>query len=164
MSNSNGKVNILQPNTNALFKLYDKISCDTKVTEYREPLKGNWDNNKVSLKFFSKENIEFLQTQIIVGVKNVSNNKILVGKQCVDTLKIIMRSTYLSYSKNDEQNLENEINYLNKKVLDYCVPQVYSDAQGYLKYLSDASTLVVPIDRPCKLDYKESSLSEKFWF
>ena len=37
-------------------------------------------------------------------------------------------------------------------------------ALPYLKYLSDASTLVVPIDRPCKLDYKEHSLSEKFWF
>ena len=94
----------------------------------------------------------------------MSNNKIQVGKQCVDTLKIIMRSIYLTYSKNNEQNLENEINYLNKQVLNYCVPQENNDAQRYLKYLDDASTLVVPIDRPCKLDYKEQSLSEKFWF
>ena len=164
MSNSNGRVNILQPNTNALFKLYDKIACDCKATEYREPLKGNWENNKISITFFSRENIEYLQTQIIVGIKKVSNNKIIIGKQCVDTLKIIMRSTYLTYSKNNEENLENEIKYLNKKVLDYCIPQIYNDAQGYLKYLIDASTLVVPIDLPCKLDYKEQSLSEKFWF
>ena len=164
MSNFNGKVNLLQPNTNALFDLYDKIACDNKTTEYREPLKGNWENNKVSMRFFSSDNIEDLQIQIINGVKEVSKNKIIIGKQCVDTLKIIMRSIYLTYSKNDENNLDNEINNLNQKVLDYCVPQIYGDAQGYLKYIHDASTLAVPIDRPTKLDYREASLSEKFWF
>ena len=31
----NGRVNILEPDTNKLFSLYDKIGCDSKVTEYR---------------------------------------------------------------------------------------------------------------------------------
>jgi hypothetical protein len=37
---------------------------------------------------------------------------------------------------------------LNEYVLNYCIPRLYSEAQGYMKYLHDASTLVVPLSAP----------------
>ena len=35
---SNGRVNIIQPDPSLQFSLYDKISCDSKATEYTETL------------------------------------------------------------------------------------------------------------------------------
>ena len=162
--NINGRVNILQPDPNVQFSLWDKIACDSKATEYREALQGNWKESHLSLAFFSAANVQALQNGIRAGVHKMSKGQFTIGPQCTDTLKIIMRSTFLSYSANKPTNIQEQIAALNKIVLDYCVPQVYGEAKGYLKYLEDASTLVVPIDRPVQVDVNDKTLSEKFWF
>lgn len=161
---SNGRVNIIQPDPSLQFSLYDKISCDSKATEYRDPLKGNWKDSTLSITFFSADNIQILQNGIRAGVYKKSKGHFTIGPQCTDTLKIIMRSVFLSYSANKPDNIQSQVSALNQIVLDYCIPQVYGEAQGYMKYLEDASTLVVPIDRPVQVDVNDKTLSEKFWF
>tara|TARA_Y100000992_G_scaffold297935_1_gene262290 strand:- start:7403 stop:7900 length:498 start_codon:yes stop_codon:yes gene_type:complete len=161
---SNGRVDILQPDPSLQFSLYDKIPCDSKSTEYRDALKGNWKESPLSLTFFSAQNIQILQNGIRAGVYNLSKGHFTISPQCTDTLKIIMRSVFLSYSANKPNNISSQVSALNQIVLDYCIPQVYGEAQGYMKYLEDASTLVVPIDRPVQVDVNDKSLSEKFWF
>ena len=47
--------------------------------------------------------------------------------------------------------------------LEYCVNQVFGETQGYMKYLYDASTLVVPIDRPT-FSNTNKTLEFKGWF
>jgi hypothetical protein len=59
-----------------------------------------------------------------------------------------MRSVFLQNSVNQVDNIRGQIEELNKIVLDYCIHHVYSEAQGYMKYLYDASTLVVPLSTP----------------
>ena len=56
-----------------------------------------------------------------------------------------MRSVFLQHSANQLYNIPQQIIELNKIVLEYCIQQVYSEAQGYMKYINDVSTLVVPI-------------------
>ena len=46
----------------------------------------------------------------------------------------------------------------------YCIQQVYSEAQGYMKYIDDASTLVVPIAHPIMADNTDRQLLLKSWF
>ena len=65
-----------------------------------------------------------------------------------DTLKIIMRSIYLQYSANMNTKIQDQIEALNQMVLNYSIPQVFSEAKGYLKYLTDASTMYTPIAHP----------------
>lgn len=161
---TNGRVNIIEPDHNVQFAFHDKISCDSKATDFRDAMKGNWKDSPLSIIFFSAQNIQALQNGIRAGVYNKSKGHYVIGPQCVDTLKIIMRSTFLSYSANKANDITGQIRALNKIVLDYCIPQVYGEAQGYVKYLEDASTLVVPIDRPVKVDQKNHTLQEKFWF
>ena len=57
-----------------------------------------------------------------------------------------------------------QIKSLNKIVLDYCIKQVYGEAQGYQQYLYDASTLVVPIERPVLSSTEDKTLEWKRWF
>ena len=100
----------------SIFSLYDKIGCDSKVTEYRNPLNGNWHENRVSELFFSAKNIQTLQNGIMQGVLQGSNGLYNIGPQCTDTLKIIMRSIYLSSAKNLPSNSHEQVNELNKLV------------------------------------------------
>jgi len=159
----NGRVNITGHNPFMRFQLYDKIANDDKTTAYRDAMTGNWENNNLSNTFFSKENINKIQYGIITGIDKISNERFKIGKQDEDTLKIIMRSIFLQNSKNNNINIPGQIEILNKHVLDYCIPQIYGEAQGYIKYKNDVSTLAVPIDRPVST-YTNNSLELKKWF
>ena len=75
-----------------------------------------------------------------------------------------MRSVFLQYSANQPNNYQQQITQLNKIVLEYCVQQVYSEAQGYMKYVDDASTLVVPLSHPVMTSNNDRQLELKPWF
>ncbi len=162
MNQFNGRVNILQPNTNTLFNMYDKIPAKV-TTDYRNPTTGIFEKTPLIDKYFSKNNIQSIQNGIIQGVYQKSNHKFKIGYQDEDTLKIIMRSIYLQYSVNRPDNINEQINSLNSRVLDYCIEQVYVDAQTYVQYLHDVSTLQVPIEHPI-LAYDNKHVEFKGWF
>jgi hypothetical protein len=75
-----------------------------------------------------------------------------------------MRSVFLQNSSNLPNNIPEQIENLNKMVLNFCIQQVYSEAQGYMKYIDDASTLVVPIAHPIMADNTDRELVLKPWF
>ena len=163
MSQANGRVDLTKYNPFNKFKLYDRVNNNDKSTAYRDALLGNWQSNELSDTFFSAENIDALQQGMIDGVKSLSNNSIMIGRQDEDTLKIIMRSIFLQNAKNNNEPVQQQINDLNKMVLGYAVPQIYGEAQGYVKYRNDVSTLVVPMDRPVAT-YTGKTLELKKWF
>ena len=50
-------------------------------------------------------------------------------------------------------------------VLDHSIPKVYGEAQGYIKYLHDASTLVVPLAAPvCDTQFDKRNYKMPKWF
>jgi hypothetical protein len=75
-----------------------------------------------------------------------------------------MRSVFLQYAANQPNNITQQDEELNKLVLEYCIQQVYSEAQGYITYVNDASTLVVPIERPVMTSNNDRQLELKSWF
>ena len=83
----------------SVFKCKKRWLSKNKSTEYRNALAGNLENNMLSRVFFSAENVQILQNGIRAGVYKASKEEILVPPQNVDTLKIIMRSTYLQYAE-----------------------------------------------------------------
>jgi hypothetical protein len=159
----NGRIQIKSPDTKSLFKMYDKIPANQCVT-LRNPTEGLWDDTDLSRVFFSKENIQILQNGIRAGVYNISKHQYLIGEQDCDSLKIIMRSVYLQYAANLPTNITEQVENLNKMVFDFCIPQVYSEAQGYMKFINDASTLVVPIAHPIMSNTSDKTLEFKKWF
>lgn len=160
---NNGRINIKSPNTSALFQMYDKIPANQCVT-YRNATEGLWDSTSLSQAFFSQENIQIIQNGIRAGVYHRSNRQYVIGPQDCDSLKIIMRSVFLQHSANQPNNIPQQISELNKIVLNYCIQQVYSEAQGYMKYVDDASTLVVPIAHPVQASNTDRTIEFKSWF
>ena len=147
----NGRINITNktkgPEISKLFEMYDKIPVNQCVT-FREPTLGQWDETPLSKVYFSRENIQIIQNGIRAGVYEKSNQQYTVSQQDCDTIKIIMRSIFLQHSANQLQNISQQIQQLNQIVLDYCIFHVYSEAQSYIKYLHDVSTLAVPLSTP----------------
>jgi len=165
VSKYNGRVDIIQePSANIRFQMQEKIAVKNKATAYREALTGTWENNTLAQLFFSAENIQILQNGIRAGVYKMSNGQINVPPQNIDSLKIIMRGTYLQYAEHYANGITQQVERLNKIVLDYCVKSVYGEAIGYLKYCQDQSSLVVPFDRPIPTDreYKQLELRPFF--
>jgi hypothetical protein len=160
---TNGRVDIKTPNTSTLFEMYDKIPAH-QCTTFRNPTEGLWDESSLSIAYFSLENIQILQNGIRAGVYHKSNGQYVIGPQDCDSLKIVMRSVFLQNASNQPNNILKQIEELNKMVLNFCIQQVYSEAQGYMKYIDDASTLVVPIAHPVMADNSDRELVLKPWF
>ena len=76
-----------------------------------------------------------------------------------------MRSIFLTNATNLPDRIADQVAALNKLVIDYAVPQIYGEAQGYIKYKNDVSTLAVPIDTPAYVSQKgREPLELKPWF
>jgi hypothetical protein len=140
---SNGRIDLLHaPNP---ISLYDK---PVYTSSYNDAMTGNWADTPLSKAFFSSQNQQILQNGIRAGVYQRSGNKWVISQQSNPDLKMIMRAIFLEHSQNRTSHVREQITELNKYVLDYCIPKIYGEAQGYLKYLQDASTLVVPLSNP----------------
>jgi len=158
----NGRINLIKtPTTDIIFKMQEKISLKNKATEYRDALTGIWETNVLSKLFFSADNIQIIQNGLRAGVYKMSNEKYIIAPQNTDTLKIIMRSIYLQYAQHYEDDITEQIERLNKLVLDYAVPSVHGEATGYIKYCDDQSNLVVPLALPFHHDREYKQLMTK---
>lgn len=161
---TNGRVNIIGPNIDKRFSMSDRIPINSTKYSYRDAMNGNWYDTELSKAFFSGRNIQIIQNGIRSGVYNKSNQQYIVGEQSLDELQIIMRSIFLQNSKNLCEDIPGQINDLNQIVLNYSINQVYGEADGYMKYKRDASTLVVPIAMPIMSSTNDKQLELKKWF
>jgi hypothetical protein len=161
----NGRVNIATAaeDPDVRFKMHEKLSVKNKASSYYESLNGSWEWNVLAQVFFSQENIQIVQNGIRAGVYKMSEGKLNVPPQNIDTLKIIMRSMYLQYAEHYPKDITGQVEYLNSLVLEYAVTSVYNEAIGYLKYVQDQSTLVVPLEMPLNHDRTYKQLEPKYF-
>jgi hypothetical protein len=165
LSRYNGRINIIEPeNPDARFQMQEKNAVRNKATPYNEALTGQIENNVLSQVFFSAENIQIIQNGLRAGVYKLSDNKFVIPQQNIDTLKTVMRVMFLQYAEYHPNGITQQVERLNKIVLDYVIPSVYGESLGYLKYLQDQSTLVVPIQLPIQADRVYKQLELKPWF
>ena len=91
----------------------------------------------LSQTYFRKDNVDKIQQQIINEVRIKSNNEYNIGRQSDLQLQIIMRSIYLSYSKNLNTNINEQIRVLNNMVVDECLKKILPEIKQYLHYRKD---------------------------
>lgn len=161
--NFNGRVNLIQPNTQSQFSLYDRIPAK-QCTTYRNATEGIFEETPLIRAFFSKQNMDTIQQGIRNGVYQRSNGQYQIGPQDCDALKIIMRSIYLQNAVNIPTDIETQVHALNQLVWNYTVKQVYEEVKGYVKYLYDASTMYVPMEHPVLSYTNDKQLEFKTWF
>jgi len=101
--------------------------------------------NALSRTFFSNDNVERLQRQIVNEVFKQSQKKI--SKQSYQELQIIMKSIYLQYGKNLFTDIEGQVLTLNKYVIDECVRIIVPNVLQYNKYLEDITSPIPVMPR-----------------
>ena len=100
----------------------------------------------LSRAYFSAANIQIIQNALRKGVHDATN--IVVDEQNTEQLQLVMRSVFLQYSRNQTHSAEvirEQIEEMNQKVIEYCVPVVVSNVKQYQQYLVDVSTMPTPM-------------------
>lgn len=164
---NNGRISLVPQPPNPM-SLQAKIApkpTENGCTSLYNATEGQWENTPLSDAYFSSANIQIIQNAVRAGVYQRSNRQYVVAEQDCDTLKIIMRSIFLTYAVNLPNNIPAQIQQLNEKVVEYCVNHVFSEAKGYFKYLHDATSMYVPMAPPVDERQKDKNNTVmKPWF
>lgn len=143
--NNNGRIDIMSPMPSFNIPSYNKTPIDNKPFR-REATLGQLHRTELSDVFFSHENIEALQQGIRYRIYTESNGRFVIGRQSDQELKIVMRSVYYQYARNDGSDSIAQTRELNAKVLDWAVPEVLSNLMQFQTYKKDTSTLPMPLE------------------
>jgi hypothetical protein len=160
----NGRVNLIEPEDPTIqFKMQERIVLKNKSSEYRDALTGELECTPLSNAYFSAENVQIIQNGLRAGVYAKSGNQFVIAPQNVDTLKVIMRSTFLQYAEHKKEDVPGQIAKLNDIVLGYAIHNVYNEAVSYIKYREDQSTIAVPLERPRQVDRDFKHIEKAHW-
>ena len=115
-------------------------------------IKGIHEETGLSEVYFSKENMEILQSAIRYEVNQITGK--IIDKQSPNELSIVMRSIYLQNGNPmvSSNSIKKEVVKLNSMVIDYCSEQISTQVLQYQGYIQKLTTLPVPIERPQQVD------------
>jgi hypothetical protein len=135
-------MNSTENNLNDLQNLNLNCIKNTLNTEINPSLvKLFIEDNNLNCNFFTNNNFNKLQNDIIEEVYKQSNGQYQIGYQDQDQLIIVMRSMYLMYSNNLPYDINEQVNQLNKSVLEYCVPNILNNVLQYIGYIKDRESV-----------------------
>lgn len=114
--------------------------------DYFKKYSNEINTNFYTLKetFFSKDNIDIIQNKLINEVKNKSNGKYVIGYQKIEHLKQIMEDIFKTYNN----NVNEDINELNNKVVIFCLPYIFNQIVSHIKWQIDSNSPLIPIPLP----------------
>jgi hypothetical protein len=98
--------------------------------------------------FFSEDNIEKIHNSIQEQVFAMSGNKHRIDRQSDDDVKIIMRSYYVMFGRNNPETIAEDLADLNGRVVGYASAKIYSELDFYLFYRKDIQDFAPPIANP----------------
>jgi len=143
MSSNNITINKKGTNSNDYELLHDDKISNKNFSNMTNNILSK---NLLSDTYFSKENIEMLQNMIRYNVWLKTNKEHIIGKQSETNLTIIMRSIYLQYSKNNNNNIKEQIRELDTMVVEWCVPKIVTEVKQYIGYKKDIQKPIIPME------------------
>ena len=157
-NNTNNKE---EENCNVKFAMQERIKINTK---HNDLIMDMLTSSLLYSIYFSIENIKILQNGIRAGIYKMSNEKYVFPQDttCIN-LQLIMKSIICQFGDHTNKDIKKEIEMLNEKVFDYCIPFVYKAAISYEIFLKDHLQLVVPLEHSMQTDRDYKQLQYKLW-
>ena len=87
--------------------------------------------------FFSEENIDLINKQLILSVYYNSNKQFKIQNQSTDNLIIIMRYIFIEYARHLPYDILKQIKELNNRVVDEIVPTIITNINQKIDYLKE---------------------------
>ena len=111
---------------------YYLFDGDDKKYEFKDALNNIQLKNVLNQTFFSQRNVDILQNNI----RKMVFEKLgyLIGRQSDVQLEIIMRSIFLQYARNLPYKIKEQIQELNKMVLDFSVNEIIVNIKSYVNF------------------------------
>lgn len=96
--------------------------------------------------FFSDFNKNLVQR----GIRQVFKNKtdIAIDFQNPDDLHALMRFVFINNSGDHYKSVNDQVRYMNIKVIEMAIGQIQTGVTQYISYTKDIDTLSTPIDQP----------------
>ena len=123
------------------------------------------DIQLVSKLFFSNDNIELINKQLILTVWKKSNKTYKIPFQKKEDLLTVMRYVYIQEGKNLPFKFKEQIRQLNTSVVNEVLPYIFTAVEQYQDYLRDISNPLKPPQLPIntrELDRTLPSISNIF--
>tara|TARA_B100001057_G_C22441280_1_gene791286 strand:+ start:62 stop:466 length:405 start_codon:yes stop_codon:yes gene_type:complete len=114
-----------------------------------DALKGIQCETELSCKFFSKQNIMHLHSEIIKAVQD--KLKVNIDKQSDQELVIIMRAIFLQNAY-ESSDVARELKNLNLKVLMEIVPEVISKIKQHMEHLNNQNNNLQVMEHPVNVN------------
>ena len=102
--------------------------------------------------FFSAENVNLIQQEIIKRVYTQTNH--VISRQSDMNLQIIMRSTYLQYGKNLPCQIKEQVIELNEEVFKECLRIIVPNIEQTIGYRNDLVKLPQTMQRAINVSSK----------
>ena len=87
--------------------------------------------------FYSEENIEIINKQLILAVFNKTNSKYKICNQKIENILIIMTFIWENYSRNLDYDITNQIRKLNRMVVNEMLPKVLTNLEQQYEYIEN---------------------------
>lgn len=142
---NSGRVDISDNSNSKTYPLYQNNKQNSDYKD--EALKGIQSSSPLSQLFFSNQNVNDLQNMIRYNVWLISQKKHIIDRQSDVDLHVVMRSFYLQYSQNQQNNITLQIKQLNTMVLDWVIPKIMTQIEQYLTYKKQVSGVYQPMER-----------------
>ena len=110
--------------------------------------------------FFSQGNIAHIHSEIQNQVSLMSGGKYKIDKQGDDEVRIVMRSYYLMFARNNPLQVAQELDELNRRTIGYCAAKVFSEVDFHMFYLNDLEEFASPIANPVNTGVVGSRVGE----
>jgi hypothetical protein len=111
-----------------------------------EQIQYRHSDTDLNKRFFSQENVDYLQSQIQMAVRNMVGASI--DRQSDPDLLLIMRSYYLQYAQNQMGNVVPELDELNRRVIGFAANRISVEVEAYRYYRKDIMDFPEPIANP----------------
>ena len=129
------------------FKMHKEENKE-KSTLNKRALNGILETTPLSNAFFSPQNIKKVQNLTRYKVWMLSNKLYNIDEQDSIELSIVMRSIYLQHSRNQPDQIRQQIKELNTIVAEEISPEIMGKVQQYLGYLKDKQRPYNMMERP----------------
>jgi hypothetical protein len=128
-----------------LYTLNEPVMRGEMIAEHIQYRHNNTPLNTV---FFSEANKANLQQKIHDAVLQMSQGQHSISPQSEADLLLIMRSYYLQYAQNNPDNVAEELDQLNQRVVAWSSNRIMVEIVAYKRFRKDILDFPEPIARP----------------
>ena len=145
------------------FKMFQE-NFSTEKCHQKTSISGIHEKNKLNDTFFSQNNITLLQNLITSRVLQRSKGKFKIGNQSEEQLVIIMRSIYLQHGKNLPNNIQEQVDDLNERVVSECVRIIIVNIKSDIGYVRDVNAPPSTMNLPTSTRVYNNTLQHNIGF